>query len=206
MTIIVDVVDGEANLVQVMADSQAKFPSKLFEKYPSISMGLGGGLAAMVVTGDSIGRGFGIGFIAMFLLLALMLGDFVEPEVVILVIPLALIGVIWEHLVLGHDLGLVSVVGFIALAGIVVNDSIILVVYIKRRVAEGMTLPQAAARTSRDRFRATFLISITTIASVFPLFLETSVQGQIDSVQGHGNVPHWLLRTVCGLSLRPGFM
>ena len=80
---------------------------------------------------------------------------------------------------MGINLTLPSMVGAVSLAGIVVNDSILLVEFTKTRVREGMLLHDAAAAASRDRFRAIFLTSFTTVAGMLPLLLETSMQAQI---------------------------
>ena len=94
-------------------------------------------------------------------------------------IPLALIGVIWGHKLMGLDITLPSMIGFVSLAGVVVNDSILLVEYVKRRSLEGMTLHDAAGQAVRDRFRAILLTSITTVAGMLPLLSETSLQAQV---------------------------
>jgi multidrug efflux pump subunit AcrB len=94
-------------------------------------------------------------------------------------IPLSLIGVIWGHLLLGLELSMPSVMGFASLAGVVVNDSILLVEFLKRRAREGLSIPEAAKRASRERFRAVLLTSLTTIAGLLPLLSEKSLQAQV---------------------------
>ena len=80
---------------------------------------------------------------------------------------------------MGLDLSMPSLMGFVSLAGIVVNDSILLVTFLKRRASEGLAVPQAAKQASRDRFRAVLLTSLTTIAGLLPLLFERSLQAQI---------------------------
>jgi len=94
-------------------------------------------------------------------------------------IPLALIGVIWGHRIMGIQFTLPSMLGFVSLAGIVVNDSILLVEFVIKRVAEGLSVHDAAAKASFDRFRAVLLTSVTTIAGMTPLLFETSLQAQV---------------------------
>jgi len=94
-------------------------------------------------------------------------------------IPLALIGAIWGHLLMGLDFTLPSMIGFVSLAGIVVNDSILLVVFVKHHIEEGASLHSAASLAVRDRFRAIFLTSATTVAGMTPLLFETSTQALI---------------------------
>ncbi|MEJ2591505.1 MAG: efflux RND transporter permease subunit, partial [Candidatus Thiodiazotropha sp.] len=96
-----------------------------------------------------------------------------------IVIPSALIGVVFGHLVLGLDLTLPSIVGMASLFGVVVNDSILLVVFIRDACAQGMDVQTAARQAARERFRPILLTSITTIAGLMPLLLETSLQAQI---------------------------
>jgi multidrug efflux pump subunit AcrB len=80
---------------------------------------------------------------------------------------------------MGLDITMPSMIGFVSLAGVVVNDSILLVEFVKRRCLEGMTLHEAAGQAVRDRFRAIFLTSITTVAGMLPLLSETSLQAQV---------------------------
>ena len=94
-------------------------------------------------------------------------------------IPLALIGAIWGHLIMGLDFTLPSMIGFVSLAGIVVNDSILLVIFVKHHVEEGHSFHDSAGLAVRDRFRAIFLTSATTVAGMAPLLFETSSQALI---------------------------
>jgi multidrug efflux pump subunit AcrB len=115
----------------------------------------------------------------VFLLLSLQFSNYREPLIVMLNIPLALIGAIWGHLIMGLDFTLPSMIGFVSLAGVVVNDSILLVEFVKFHVTEGILFHDAALQAVRDRFRAIFLTSVTTIAGMTPLLFETSTQAQI---------------------------
>jgi multidrug efflux pump subunit AcrB len=127
----------------------------------------------------SILRGFGLGAFGVFLLLSLIFRNYREPLIVMINIPLALIGAIWGHLIMGLDFTLPSMIGFVSLAGVVVNDSILLVEFVKYHVEEGMVLHDAARRAVHDRFRAIFLTSITTVAGMTPLLFETSTQALV---------------------------
>ncbi len=124
-------------------------------------------------------RSFGIGLIGIFILLSFQFRSYIEPLVVMAIIPMALIGVIWGHLLMGLDFTMPSIIGFTSLAGIVVNDSILLVEFLKLRVREGHSTVEAAKLASRERFRAVLLTSITTIAGLTPLLMEKSMQAQV---------------------------
>jgi len=102
--------------------------------------------------------------------------------IVMLAIPLAAIGVIWGHLAMGLDLTLPSMLGAVSLAGVVVNDSILLVAFVKLRMqTDGAVrdVVTAAAQAARDRFRPVLLTSLTTIAGLLPLLFEKSLQAQV---------------------------
>ena len=129
--------------------------------------------------GASLRRGFALGLAGIFLLLALQFRSYVEPLVVMIAIPLAAIGAIWGHVVMGLDVSMPSLVGFASVAGIVVNDSILLVTFIKIRRGGGAAVAEAARMASRGRFRAVLLTSLTTIAGLLPLLFEQSLQAQV---------------------------
>jgi multidrug efflux pump subunit AcrB len=124
-------------------------------------------------------RGMLIGLLGVFILLSFQFRSYLEPLVVMAAIPCAFIGVIWGHLLIGVDFCMPSALGFVSLAGVVVNDSILLVLFIKQHVHAGEGVLAAAARASRLRFRAVLLTSLTTIAGLLPLMLERSLQAQV---------------------------
>jgi len=130
-------------------------------------------------TQRSMGKALLIGLIGIFVILSYQFRSYLEPVTVMMAIPFALIGVIWGHKLMGLPLTMPSMMGFASLAGVVVNDSILLVEFIKHRRAEGRDVPESARAASRDRFRAVLLTSLTTIAGLLPLLAETSVQAQI---------------------------
>lgn len=179
VTITGDIDSEFANTGEVISDTENKFLPQLQEKYPELIISLKGEVANAAETNASVLNGFMVGILGVYLLLCLQFRNYREPLVVLINIPLALIGVIWGHLLMGLDITLPSMIGFVSLAGIVVNDSILLVEYVKYRSREGMGLHQAAGQAVRDRFRAIFLTSITTVAGMFPLLLETSLQAQV---------------------------
>ncbi len=173
-------VDGQiANVAEIISDTRARFLSKLLEEHPHVSVSYEGQIKEGSTTGKSIIRGFGFGLIGVFLLLSFLFKSYVEPIIIMAIIPLSLIGVIWGHLLMGLDLSMPSVIGFASLAGVVVNDSILLVHFIKIRRAEGLAPVDAAKAASRQRFRAVLLTSLTTIAGLLPLMLEQSLQAQV---------------------------
>jgi len=174
-----DIDNAHANSAQVIADLQKTILPELLEQYPHLRYSLEGEAANNAKTQGSMKSGFLLGLIGVFLLLSFQFRSYLEPIIVMIAIPLALIGVIFGHLVMGHSLAMPSMIGFISLAGIVVNNAILLVEFIKLREAEGMTVKQAAALACRDRMRAIVLTTSTTVAGMLPLLLETSLQAQV---------------------------
>jgi len=171
--------DTTANASEIIQNTRDRFLPELAGRYQDIDFGLEGQAKESAATGSSMLRGFALGLLGIFVLLSFQFRSFLEPLVVMAAIPLALIGVIWGHLLMGLELSMPSMMGFVSLSGIVVNDSILLVEFLKLRVADGMDVAEAARYASRERFRAVLLTSITTVAGLLPLLAEKSLQAQI---------------------------
>jgi multidrug efflux pump subunit AcrB len=168
-----------ANAISIVNDTQSRFIPALLERYPGVTVSLEGEAAEAGQTGSSVRNGFALGLVGVFLLLSFQFRSYIEPLVVMSIIPLAFIGVVWGHLFMGLDLSMPSIMGFVSLSGIVVNDSILLVSFLKRRREQGQATVAAARLASRDRFRAVMLTSLTTIAGLLPLLSERSLQAQV---------------------------
>lgn len=179
VTVGADVNARIANAGEIIGHTMQTFIPTLKQRYPTLIVGLEGESRSSAETGQSVLTGFVLGVAGVFLLLSLQFQNYREPVVVLLNIPLALIGVIWGHFLLGLNLSLPSMIGFVALAGVVVNNSILLVEFVKYNTTEGMSLHDSAVRAVRDRFRAMILTSITTVAGMVPLLSETSLQAQV---------------------------
>lgn len=151
-----------------------------FEKaYPNLKLEIAGSLKEINTTRKSMLKSLIIGLIGIFFLLSFQFRTYTEPFIVMLAIPFSLIGVIWGHGLMGVPISMPSLLGFIALGGVVVNDSILLVIFLKNARERGMPVYEAAVQASKDRFRAVLLTSTTTIAGLLPLLLEKSLQAQI---------------------------
>jgi multidrug efflux pump subunit AcrB len=174
-----DVDRSQANAQELLTLAQAEFIPELLKRYPDIHYGLQGESKESAKTGQSIVRNVLLGLIGVYMLLALQFKGYVAPLTVMVVIPAALIGVIFGHLALGLDLTMPSIVGMASLFGVVVNDSILLVVFIRDTNAKGIAITDAAKQAARTRFRPILLTSISTIAGLTPLLLEKSLQAQI---------------------------
>ncbi|MGC1953273.1 MAG: efflux RND transporter permease subunit [Gammaproteobacteria bacterium] len=174
-----DVDRSVANAQEVLALANAEFIPRLLERYPSLRFDVQGESDESAKTGRSIMRNVLLGLIGVYMLLALQFRGYLAPITVLLVIPTALIGVVFGHMALGLDMTMPSIVGMASLFGVVVNDAILLVVFIREACALGMPVQAAAKQAGRARFRPILLTSITTIAGLTPLLLEKSLQAQI---------------------------
>jgi multidrug efflux pump subunit AcrB len=179
VTITGDVDTEIANADQILAATSQLFLPGLGDRFPDIKIGLEGQAAESGKTVFSMARGLIIGLMGIFILLSFQFRSYIEPVAVMVTIPLTMIGVIWGHVLMGLEISMPSIMGAVSLAGIVVNDSILLVEFLKLRVREGYSIPEAAKMASRERFRAILLTSLTTIVGLTPLLLEKSLQAQI---------------------------
>lgn len=173
-------IDRETNNTQaVIHNLQAVFLPDFQARYPDITLFFEGEIKEGDLTRNSMRRSLLFGLIGIFILLSIQFRSYSEPLLVMVNIPLAFIGVIWGHLLMGLDVTMPSLLGFVSLAGIVVNDSILLVEFVKLHNREGLVPHDAAAKACHDRFRAVVLTSLTTIAGLTPLLFEQSLQAQI---------------------------
>lgn len=178
VSVTADLDTQRANAAQIFHDLNRGFFSQLHRRYPGVQLNMEGQQKESEKTQGSLMRGFLIGLAMIFLLLSFVFQSYVEPLIVMSVIPFGLVGAIWGHMLLGIDWTMPSMIGFISLSGIVVNDSIVLVAFIKLRLREGKSVSEALAAAGRGRFRPVILTSATTVAGLLPLLVETSLQAQ----------------------------
>lgn len=180
VTVTGDVLLGVANANDVVNDTETGFLPGLLDRHPGLKASTEGQNAEGAKTQASMAAALGTGLIFVFILLSFQFRSYTEPVVVMVLIPFALIGAVWGHLLMGIDFALPSMLGFISLAGIVVNDSILLVQFIKDEHAPDMeNVADIAPLGAKARFRAILLTSVTTIAGMLPLLFETSPQAQV---------------------------
>ncbi|MDP7034433.1 MAG: efflux RND transporter permease subunit [Planctomycetota bacterium] len=126
----------------------------------------------------SLAVGFPVALFGIYSIIAILFGSYLQPLIVMLAIPFSFVGAIFGHYLLGFPFTVFSMIGFVALAGVVVNDSLILVDFINRARQTGIPVDDAAVEGARARFRAITLTSITTICGLWPLLMERSYQAQ----------------------------
>lgn len=114
-----------------------------------------------------------------YVVLAWLFQSYAQPLLVMTSIPLAIIGMVFGHLVMGYALTFLSLIGFVALSGVVVNNAIVYMEFFNQRIAQGLSPARAALETGRQRIRPILLTTITTVAGLGPLVFERSFQARI---------------------------
>ena len=115
---------------------------------------------------------------AIYALLAIPFKSYVQPAIIMVAIPFGIVGAVIGHIIMGYDLSIISMRGIVALAGVVVNDSLILIDTANRRRKMGDNAHDAIAWTGQRRFRPIILTSLTTFFGLAPMIFETSVQAR----------------------------
>lgn len=172
----VDRIRGNAN--EVISDLRVHVLPRLLADFPEIRYSLAGEQEEQRESLAGLTQGFLIALIVIYALLAIPFKSYLQPLIVMSAIPFGLIGAILGHLVMGKNLSLLSMFGLVALTGVVVNDSLVMVDFINRAYRGGMPLSAAIRTAGAARFRPILLTSLTTFAGLTPLLLERSMQAQ----------------------------
>ncbi|MFC3193299.1 efflux RND transporter permease subunit [Marinicella sediminis] len=163
---------------EILADLNATYLDNMRQRYPDIDIDFGGQSREQSAATASLIQGFGLSLILIYALLAIPLKSYVQPLIIMSVIPFGIIGAILGHWFLGIPLGLLSFFGILALSGVVVNDSLVLVNRYNEYKAEGLNYYDAIKMAAQSRFRAIILTSLTTFMGLSPLVFEQSFQAQ----------------------------
>jgi multidrug efflux pump subunit AcrB len=151
---------------------------KITQKFNSISYSLEGEQQEQGQNLASIGRNFIIAMILVYMLLAIPFNSYFQPIVVMSSIPFGLTGALIGHLIMGINFSVLSLMGFVALTGVVVNDSLVMVDFINRYRNDGNSITEAVLEAGPRRFRPIFLTSLTTFVGLVPLLFEQSTQAK----------------------------
>jgi multidrug efflux pump subunit AcrB len=172
-----DVQEGtDAN--QIVGSMMTEVLPALAGKHPGLRFGYGGQQKEQQESLQALALGFVVAVLVIFGLIAVGLRSYVQPLIILSAIPFGLVGAVFGHLVMGFDLSLISMFGLVAVSGVVVNDSIVLVHATNRFRDQGMTAEQAAIAAGSRRFRPVLLTSLTTFFGLIPIVFETSVQAR----------------------------
>lgn len=179
ITISADLDEQKNNSELIINSLQSEFVPQLLERYPGVSVRWEGQREQSRESVGSLTRGFGVALLAMYVLLVLQFRSYIQPALIMCIIPFGMIGAVWGHAFLGIPLTLFSMFGLVALAGVVVNDSIVLIDFINARIRAGVPAEEALIDAGSRRFRPIMLTSATTIAGLLPLLTEKSFQAQL---------------------------
>ncbi|TFH21501.1 MAG: efflux RND transporter permease subunit, partial [Myxococcales bacterium] len=168
----------KANPNESLASLEAGPLLRLESDYPGLHYSLEGEQREQRETFGALLRGLAVALLVIYALIAIPLASYIQPLIVMSAIPFGIAGAVWAHYLLSMDLSFMSLLGIVALVGVVVNDSLVLVDYVNRRRREGAGTREAAQNAGIDRFRAILLTSLTTFAGLIPLLLERSLQAQ----------------------------
>ena len=164
---------------EVAVDVMENLVPQLLERYPDVSSKLQGASREQGEAMVSLAQGFLFALLAIYALMAVPLRSYSQPLIIMSVIPFGLIGAIVGHMILFKAVSVLSICGIIALSGVVVNDSLIMVDFVNRARKEGRSLMDSVVTAGTERFRAIVLTSLTTFMGLMPIVFERSLQAQI---------------------------
>lgn len=163
---------------RVLAALEREVLPQLMRDYPGLSYARAGRQATAQDAMGSFKYTVGLALLAIYALLAIPFRSYVQPAIIMVAIPFGVVGAILGHLVMGYSLGLISVMGIIALGGVVVNDSLVMIDYANARRREGLSAFDAIAQAGVRRFRPIMLTTLTTFGGLAPMIFETSRQAR----------------------------
>ena len=162
----------------VLADVLAKGMPRLKEQFPGLGHGFSGmqedmreGVAALFV-------GFLVAILAVYALLAIPFGSYTQPLIIMFCIPFGIVGAVLSHVMLGYPLSLMSLMGVVALSGVVVNDSLVLIDFANGERSRGASRHDAVVAAGIRRFRPILLTTMTTFCGLAPMIFEKSMQAK----------------------------
>lgn len=162
----------------VLDELQSTVLPEILERYPKLTAQLVGQQRSQQETFAALGQNFLLALFVIFALLAIPFRSYAQPLIVMSAIPFGFVGAVLGHLVMGYELSLISMFGIIALAGVVVNDSLVLIDATNKKRAEGVPALDAIIYGASRRFRPILLTSLTTFFGLMPMIFETSVQAR----------------------------
>ena len=178
LTIMANAKDKEVDINQILKEIKKEYFKIWRVKYPDVRTSLEGDQKEQADTNTSMIIGFIVAVFAIYALLAVAFSSYFQPFLILTAIPFAYFGAIIGHHITGKELSLMSFMGIIAAAGVVVNDNLVLVDYINRLRTRGYGFLKAIEVAAEERFRPIFLTSFTTFIGLLPIMFETSIQAQ----------------------------
>ena len=173
-----DIDEAAANAAEIVRDLEIRFLPALLARYPGLDYDLEGQEQERQESMDSLWRGYLMAIFVIYALLAVLFRSYLQPVLVMSAIPYGIVGAVWGHVLMGWDLTLLSMFGVVALSGVVVNASLLMIDFINRGRRAGLAVDAAIIEGGVRRFRPILLTAVTTFLGLTPLLLETSLQAQ----------------------------
>jgi multidrug efflux pump subunit AcrB len=205
ITISSDIDENQGVASEVVANLQRNFIPQLLDKYPAVRVRWEGQQEQTNESMRSLVAGYLVALLAMYVVLTLEFRSYLQPFLVMAVIPFGFVGAVCGHAILDLPLTLFSVFGLVALTGVMVNDSIVLIDFINTRLQSGSSLHDAVMGAGSQRLRPIFLNSITTVIGLVPLLLDRSFQAQVIIPMAVSMAFGQMLSTIIVLLLMPTF-
>ena len=171
-------VDKKATNMTVLNADLRPFVDELVASHPNVSLAIEGEAKEQSESFNSLTLGLIFVFFIIYCLLAIPFRSYIQPIIVMSIIPFGIIGAIMGHWIMRMDLTIFSLLGMMALIGVVVNDSLVLVDFINKKREQGVELMEAVLTAGRSRFRPVMLTSLTTFFGLMPLLFEKATQAQ----------------------------
>ena len=179
ISITADVDLSEANANEILAKFETEHIIPILLDFPSVDYSFEGEQREQRDTLSSLFKNFALALFVVYVLLAVPFKSYLQPLIIMSAIPFGFTGAVIGHIIMGMNLAVLSIIGIVALSGVVVNDSLVMVDFINRyKRDDGKTSLEAALAAGPRRFRPILLTSITTFVGLFPLLIEKSVQAQ----------------------------
>jgi len=178
VSITADVDNKIANATEINQDLRNSILPRLVQDYPGLMFSFEGEQREQQDSLKSLGLNLATALLLIFALLAIPLRRYIQPLIIMSAIPFGIVGAILGHVIMGFNLSMLSLFGIVALTGVVVNDTLIMIDLINREREKGLSLQQVILNSGMRRFRPILLTTLTTFFGLSPMILETSVQAQ----------------------------
>ncbi|MBT4485317.1 MAG: efflux RND transporter permease subunit, partial [Candidatus Latescibacteria bacterium] len=173
-----DLTDPYASVPEILGHIQQTIIPELKANYPGVVIEYQGQQKYSTEAMNEMIKYFGTAFAVMVMIIMIHFKSFLQPLIIIAMIPLAILGAIWGHGVEGLPVSILSMWGMIALSGIVINDAVVFLSKYNSNLIEGQSVKDAVFNAGIARFRAILLTSVTTVCGLYPIILEKSFQAQ----------------------------
>jgi multidrug efflux pump subunit AcrB len=163
---------------QILSGLKTDILPAIQKKYHGLTYSFEGRQADRRESMQALGKGMVVAMIVIFAMLAVPFNSYIQPVIIMMAIPFGIVGAIAGHLIMGYSLSVISMFGVVALSGVVVNDSLVLVDFANRRRLNGISTFPAVRESAIHRFRPIMLTTLTTFGGLAPMIFETSRQAR----------------------------